>query len=169
MCQINFENIRKTVKHIESNEAYLLPPHPIILDLTKKRRGSQKMTNQFSRGAIFYADLPNVGGNVINGMRPVVIIQNNTRNSQSPTTLVMPLTSRNKKPMPTHIKLKQGQGLDRDSTILAEQVICINKSQLGRFVTRLPESVMQHVDSALALSIGLFGKLRHSPEMRVAS
>jgi len=127
------------------------------------------MTNQLTRGAIFYANLPNVGGNVQNGMRPVVIVQNNAGNRHSPTTIVMPLTSRNKKSMPTHIKVKQGLGLDRDSTILAEQVICINKNQLGRFVTHLPESIMRHVDSALALSIGLFGKMSHSSEVRVAS
>lgn len=111
--------------------------------------------NQVKRGALFFAKLADVGGRVQNGMRPVLVIQNNAGNKFSQTTIVVPLTSRNKKSLPTHIRVGKENGLSTNSTILAEQIICIDKAQIGRFVGQLPESIMKQVDRALAVSIGL--------------
>jgi len=108
-----------------------------------------------ARGEIYFAKLSDVGGSVQNGMRPVLIIQNDKGNKFSPTTIVVPITSKAKKPMPTHVRVGTELGLRVSSTILAEQIICINKSQIAGFVTKLPASAMQKVETALALSISL--------------
>ena len=52
------------------------------------------------RGDIFYADLSPVVGSEQGGLRPVLIIQNNTGNRYSPTVIV--LDEKNE------IKLKKG-------------------------------------------------------------
>jgi len=123
--------------------------------MKKSNSNNLNPKNNITRGSVFFAELVDVGGSVQNGMRPVVIIQNNVGNKFSPTTIVLPLTSKNKKDMPTNVKIGKELGLKYDSTVLAGQVICINKTQLGRFVTRLSDNTMRQVDNALAASIGL--------------
>ena len=54
------------------------------------------MDNEMKRGDIYYADLSGTIGCEQGGIRPVVIIQNDTGNTFSPTTIVAPLTSKQK-------------------------------------------------------------------------
>ena len=57
------------------------------------------------RGDIFYADLRPVIGSEQGGVRPVLIIQNDTGNRHSPTVIVAAITSRmTKAKLPTHVK-----------------------------------------------------------------
>lgn len=58
------------------------------------------------RGQIYYADLSPVVGSEQDGFRPILILQNDTDNKFSPTTIVAPITST--KPdsrMPTHVRV----------------------------------------------------------------
>ena len=111
------------------------------------------------RGDIYYADLSPVVGSEQGGMRPVLIVQNDTGNRHSPTVIAAAITSQmGKARLPTHIQL-QGQrvGLSRDSVILLEQIRTIDKSRLRERMGRLDENTMSAVDSAIAVSFGLQG------------
>lgn len=56
------------------------------------------------RGEIYYADFSPVIGNEQGGMRSVLILQKDIENRFSPTTIVIPLTSiEKKKSQPTHV------------------------------------------------------------------
>ena len=58
------------------------------------------------RGDMFYADLSPVIGSEQGGIRPVVIIQNDTGNKYSPTVIAAAITSQmNKNRLPTHIEI----------------------------------------------------------------
>ena len=59
------------------------------------------------RGDVFYADLRPVVGSEQGGVRPVLIIQNDTGNRHSPTVICAAITSRmNKaKSCPAHVEL----------------------------------------------------------------
>ena len=111
------------------------------------------------RGDIFYADLSPVVGSEQGGMRPVLIVQNDTGNKHSPTVIAAAITSQTGKArLPTHIELNaQSVGLSRDSVILLEQVRTIDKSRLRERMGRLDENTMSAVDSAIAVSFGLQG------------
>ena len=62
------------------------------------------MTYTIKRGEIYYADLSPVIGSEQGGVRPVLILQNDTGNKFSSTTIVAPITSVPKKrSQPTHI------------------------------------------------------------------
>lgn len=62
------------------------------------------------RGDIYYADLRPVVGSEQGGVRPVLIIQNDTGNRHSPTVICAAITSRqNKAKLPTHIELQADQ------------------------------------------------------------
>ena len=81
------------------------------------------------RGDIYYADLRPVIGSEQGGIRPVLIIQNDTGNKHSPTVICAAITSRqNKAKLPTHIELRAAQyNIEKNSVILLEQLRTIDK------------------------------------------
>ena len=109
------------------------------------------------RGDIFYADLSPVVGSEQGGMRPVLIVQNDTGNKHSPTVIAAAITSQTGKArLPTHIELNaQSVGLSRDSVILLEQISTIDKSRLRERMGKLDDTTMTKVDNAIAVSFGL--------------
>lgn len=109
------------------------------------------------RGDIYYADLSPVVGSEQGGMRPVLIVQNDTGNKHSPTVIAAAITSQTgKAKLPTHIELSgQSVGLTRDSVILLEQIRTLDKSRLREKMGRLDSETMTQVDSAIAVSFGL--------------
>ncbi len=109
------------------------------------------------RGDIFYADLRPVVGSEQGGIRPVLVIQNDTGNRHSPTVIVAAITSKmNKAKLPTHVELsaKQSQ-MVKDSVILLEQLRTIDKQRLRDRVCRLDEATLVRVDRALQVSLSL--------------
>jgi len=56
----------------------------------------QKSIENIHKGDVFYADLGENVGSEQNGIRPVLVIQNDLGNKFSPTLIVSPLTTKNK-------------------------------------------------------------------------
>ena len=76
------------------------------------------------RGDIYYADLSPVIGSEQAGVRPILVVQNDVGNKFSPTIIGIAITSKQKAKLPTHIEIEGTKyGLDKDSVILAEQII----------------------------------------------
>ena len=71
------------------------------------------MDTNVRRGDIYYADLSPVVGSEQGGVRPVLIVQNDTGNRHSPTVIAAAITSQlGTAKLPTHIALAaQGSGL----------------------------------------------------------
>ena len=115
------------------------------------------MDTNVRRGDIFYADLSPVVGSEQGGTRPVLIVQNDTGNRHSPTVIAAAITSQTgKAKLPTHIEVSNpNAGLTKDSVILLEQIRTIDKRRLREHMGCLDESVMNQVDSAIAVSFGL--------------
>lgn len=115
------------------------------------------MQNGVKRGDIYYADLSPVVGSEQGGMRPVLIVQNDTGNRHSPTVIAAAITSQiNKARLPTHIELAaRNYGLTRDSVVLLEQIRTIDKKRLKERMGKLDATLMNRVDNAIAVSFGL--------------
>lgn len=113
--------------------------------------------NMVKRGDIYFADLSPVVGSEQGGIRPVLIVQNDTGNRHSPTVIAAAITSQTGKArLPTHIMLTAPDcGLSRDSVILLEQIRTIDKSRLRERMGRLDEATMSKVDNAISVSFGL--------------
>ena len=109
------------------------------------------------RGEIYYADLSPVVGSEQGGVRPVLIVQNDTGNRHSPTVIAAAITSQiNKARLPTHIELSaRAFGLSKDSVVLLEQIRTIDKKRLKEKMGKLDDSLMNRVDEALTVSFGL--------------
>ena len=109
------------------------------------------------RGDIYYADLSPVIGSEQGGLRPVLIVQNDIGNRYSPTVIAAAITSRmSKAKLPTHIDIFAGEvGLAKDSVILLEQIRTLDKRRLKEKMGHLDDAVMNHVNTAIAISFGL--------------
>ena len=91
------------------------------------------METTVRRGEIYYADLSPVVGSEQGGVRPVLIIQNDTGNRYSPTVIAAAITSQTGKArLPTHIEIPVDEscGLSKTSTVLLEQVRTLDKKRL---------------------------------------
>ena len=115
------------------------------------------MDTNVRRGDIYYADLSPVVGSEQGGVRPVLIIQNDTGNRYSPTVIAAAITSQtNKAKLPTHISLSApDHGLPRDSVVLLEQVRTLDKRRLRERMGRVDGELMERIDAAIAVSFGL--------------
>ena len=110
------------------------------------------------RGDMFYADLSPVIGSEQGGIRPVLIIQNDTGNKYSPTVIAAAITSQTgKSKLPTHIEITSKEnGLKSDSVILAEQIRTIDKSRLKEKIGHIDDTnIMNQVNNAIGISFGL--------------
>lgn len=108
------------------------------------------------RGELYYADLSPVVGSEQGGIRPILIVQNDTGNKYSPTIIAAAITSQiNKAKLPTHIELNANEfGLIKDSVILLEQIRTLDKKRLKEKIGELPPVTMSKVNNALLISLG---------------
>ena len=109
------------------------------------------------RGDVFYTELDPVIGSEQGGVRPVLIIQNDVGNQHSPTTIVAAITGQlTKAKLPTHVDLAgRENGLAKNSVVLVEQVRTIDKTRLKEYICTLDKQIMEQVDQALLISMGL--------------
>lgn len=98
-----------------------------------------KTINHVFQGEIWIADLGSKDGSVHSGKRPVIVLQNDTGNKYSPTTIVVPLTSQLKNDLPVHADLGTQYGLKKVSTALTEQITTVNQSSLITRIGKLDE------------------------------
>ncbi|TWT02204.1 type II toxin-antitoxin system PemK/MazF family toxin [Planomicrobium sp. CPCC 101079] len=109
------------------------------------------------RGDVFFAELSPVIGSEQGGTRPVLVIQNDIGNRFSPTVIIAAITAQiQKAKLPTHVEIDAKKyGFERDSVILLEQLRTIDKSRLTDKITQLDDALMEKVDEALEISVGL--------------
>jgi mRNA interferase MazF len=112
------------------------------------------------RGDIYYADLRPVVGSEQGGVRPVLIIQNDTGNRHSPTVICAAITSQmNKAKLPTHVEIDSRKyDIFKDSVILLEQLRTIDKKRLKDRICHLDREILGKVDQALGISLELSGR-----------
>ena len=97
------------------------------------------------------------GGSVQKDLHPAIIVQNDVGNTRSPTTIVCPITSRKKTHLPTHVFLPRTScNLKKDSTVLCEQIMTVDRSCLGKYIGTLRDVTLRRaVDEALSVSLDL--------------
>ncbi len=102
------------------------------------------MKIRVKRGEIYLADLNPVVGSEQGRIRPVLIVQNDIGNIYSPTTVILPLTSRihKKESLSTHVILEDVVGLNKPSVSMAEQIRTIDKKRLREYLGYVPKIIM---------------------------
>lgn len=109
------------------------------------------------REDIVLVDFEPVKGSEQGGVRPALIIQNNIYNKYSPTTIVAPMTSKlYSKEYPTNVHLsKLDSNLDKESTILLNQIKTIDKSRIKKRISILAIELMNKVNLAIRTSLDI--------------
>ena len=115
------------------------------------------VNRKFLRGDIYYANLEPHLGSEQGGIRPVVVVQNNTANCYSPNLIVAPVTSNTaKKPdHQAHVLVDGNRAFLQPSMILAESVQTISKGRLIRPMGRLSIPELIRLNYALLYQLDL--------------
>lgn len=109
------------------------------------------------RGDIVSVNLNPIKGSEQGGIRPCLVIQNNIGNSYSPTTIVAPITSKKfSKEFPTNVNIiNEESKLEKDSTIMLNQIRTIDKSRVIKKISSLGNEIIKKVDIAIKVSLDL--------------
>ena len=93
------------------------------------------------------------------GIKPCVVVSNNSCNKHSPVITVLPITSRQKKDLPTHRvfdKLEREKiGLSRESTLLGESIRSVGKDLILGKIGNLNNTAKRKAISALKVQLGM--------------
>ncbi len=109
------------------------------------------------RGDLYLADLGGAQDSVgceQYGIRPVVVVSNDIGNGVCPTIIVALVTSRSKRPLPTHQTVRV-KGLESESTILYEQLRTIDRARLIRRIGALDRTQSKEGIIILKQALGM--------------
>lgn len=84
--------------------------------------------------------------------RPCVIVSNNKANAFTGLVTVVPMTSKEKSPVPTRVPYV---GKTVHGTFLCEQVITISNERLLNFCGEVDEGTMKKIDAALGVQLAI--------------
>lgn len=109
------------------------------------------------KGDVVLVDFKKNEGSEQNGIRPAVVIQNDIGNKFSSTTIVCPLTSREKEMTATHVVLlPEDCGVLLPSVVLCEQIRAIDKSRIRKHVGRvISTGKIKAIEQKIMLSFGI--------------
>ena len=115
------------------------------------------MMMPIKRGDIVVINLDPIIGAEQGKIRPALIIQNNIGNEFSPTTIIAPITSKIfSKQFPTNVQItKQESKLEKNSTILLNQIRTVDRSQITKKIDRVNEEIIKKVDLAIKVSLDI--------------
>jgi mRNA interferase MazF len=114
------------------------------------------MSNVIRRGEIYWVDWNPGRGSEQTGKRPALIIQNNSGNKSSPTTIIAACSAAQEKTYPFLVPItRKESGLPKDCNINLAAIMTIDKSRLVDKAGELTEEKMDEVDIAIKISLGL--------------
>ena len=139
---------------------------PVVEEITMPEKPHKPRL--VKRGQIYRCDLGDAIGSEQGGIRPVIVIQNDKGNKYSPTTIVIPFTTRYKpKYLPTHYTFKFTEenmvdypkainGLSSGySTALAEQIQTVDKTRFMQYLGTMTDAFMDELSSFICTSLSL--------------
>ena len=96
-------------------------------------------------GDVFSCRLSPVVGSEEGKLRPVIIVQRDRGNRVSPTTIIVPLSTRWKNKddwFHIHIEPDERNGLYQKGTIMCEQIRVVDMSRLHKYFGKVSETLM---------------------------
>ncbi len=109
------------------------------------------------RGEVYYLDFSPAKGSEMRGPHPALIIQNDVGNHASRLTIVAAITSNLKAArLPVCVQVSPtDSGLPRESVVNLGHIYTVDKSRLRQLVGCLPNGLIEQVDKALMVSVGI--------------
>ena len=121
------------------------------------------------KGEIWLVELPEIRGSIQHGVRPCVIWSNdNGCNKHSSVISIFPITSRTKTYLPTHVCIGTECGLKKESIVLAEQPMSIDKSMLINKIGNCNKKTMREIYIGLLIQAGIYKPAKQKTAMAIA-
>jgi mRNA interferase MazF len=124
---------------------------------TPGRSQGQKVIN-IRRGEVYLVSFDPTVGHEIKKTRPALVIQNDVGNRHSPLTIVAAITSKVSDvsyPVEVIVSPSVANGLETLSAIRLDQIRTVDKQRLIKRLGAVERSIMQKVDEAIRISLGL--------------
>ncbi len=147
---------------------------PVVEEITMPEKPHKPRL--VKRGEVYRCDLGDAVGSEQGGIRPVIVIQNDKGNKYSPTTIVIPFTTKYKpKYLPTHFTFKFTEETMADytkalpglssgySTALAEQIQTVDKTRFMQYLGTMTDSFMDELSSFICTSLSLTTEEKDEP------
>ena len=115
----------------------------------------------YHRGQIYYV-YPRgyeYTGSEQGGGRPAIIVSNDVGNEYSSVVEVVFLTTREKKPLPTHVKIASSR---RPSIALCEQIETVDKGRIGSYINEISQAELKGIEKAILISLDIATNIRGS-------
>ena len=114
------------------------------------------MSGEVKRGEIYWVDWSPGRGSEQSGLRPALVIQNDTGNKFSSTTIVASVSTAPERPYPFLVRFTIAEsGLKQDSAVNLSQILTIEQTRLGGKCGELSQTKMAEVDEAIKTSLAL--------------
>lgn len=112
-------------------------------------------TRFIKRGDIFYIDIPKDPSkpHKQTGERPCIVVSNDMNNKHNSVINYVPLTSRDKKYIPTHVEMTSTICLERESIALCECIDSIDKMFIKDKIGRVSYEDMMKIDRGLDIQV----------------
>ncbi len=108
------------------------------------------------RGEIWLVDWSPGRGSEQEGVRPALVLQNDTGNKYSPTTIVAAISTNTPHSYPFHVPLKPAESsLPEVSIVKTEQIMTISKERLVKKAGQITPSKIPEVEAAIHISLGI--------------
>ena len=107
------------------------------------------------RGEVWLVNFNPGRGSEQQGIRPALVVQNDTGNRYAATTIVAAVTTTIKRYPVTVVLPARSCGLPQDSMVNTAQVLTLDKSRLIRRLGSLDTEQLSAVDRALRISLAL--------------
>lgn len=114
------------------------------------------MPEDIKRGEIYWVDWEEGKGSEQSGIRPSLIVQNDTGNRLSPNTIIASVTSAPNKPYPFLVEFTaEESGLSKGGAVDLASIMTTSKTRLGDKCGQLSNSKMLEVNEAIKVSLEL--------------
>ncbi len=116
------------------------------------------------RGEVYICDFGDPYGHEQGFIRPVIVVQNDVGNFHSPTTIVLPCTTEDKKSLPVNhfFHFSDENMFDYNSAlpsdknvIMAEQIRTVDKTRLRGFIGTMTPEFMDDIQKIIDISLSL--------------
>lgn len=108
----------------------------------------KELEPKIRRGSVYWV-CGKLYGREINKDRPFLIVSNGRCNKYSPHVIGVPITTKDKKELPTHVPLWGGQ------TALCESIVTIPREFIKELTGHCTKPQMLEVERALLVTLGL--------------
>ena len=112
---------------------------------------------KITRSSIWLANLgkPDAKTSIQKNTRPVIIVSNDMCNVHSPVITAVPLTTRNKNNLPTHVIIPMSTGLLEQSIALVEQSMPLDRHNLIKEIGYCNNNIMMQINKAILIQNGI--------------